>query len=551
MKRTLTVAFLLLLALDFGFTQQMSKDERKNIERWTKHLKKGTDAERYEAAEFLRLYKYPEAVALLSQTLKDPSPNVRVRAALSLYEMKEVARPAIPALLEALKDQDAYVRINAGATLMNLDVPENQVLPAIEELLNHPDPSIQVAAVHFLQGNVPFEQLMPVLSSALRTSDPKVREEAAREFDDPKTLPAEALPILVGALNDPHAKVRYHAASAIQSFGTKGTAALPALLKLLKDPDDDVRFEAIDAIESMGTWANNALPALQDVIRTDRDAGNRRAAVDALDRIDPEGRTVVPMLMEALKDTDPEVREAAVDTFGSLRPFPYEAVPQMQSLIATEKEDRVKKGLERIVERAESEKTSSVRLTKRSDPPVAPKGVTSAMPAEQAAQILKEKGVQMTTDEFWNRVNDADVDVVKAMLSAGFSPNTVLQGMSVLSVATRAYDRDPAKKEIIRMLVNFGADVNYKDDIGTTPFFWAAGTCESDILALMIKHGAVLEVAAKGGATTLTEAAMANNVENVRLLFKSGYKLKNEPPWLINSTKNPEILALLRKAGVR
>ncbi|MCI0414056.1 hypothetical protein L0222_14815 [bacterium] len=63
--------------------------------------------------------------------------------------------------------------------------------------------------------------------------------------------------------------------------------------------------------------------------------------------------------------------------------------------------------------------------------------------------------------------------------------------------------------------------------------------------------GAVLEVRAKGGATTLSVAAMGNNVENVRLLLKSGYKLKNEPEWLLNSTKNAEILAMLRKAGAK
>jgi len=44
---------------------------------------------------------------------------------------------------------------------------------------------------------------------------------------------------------------------------------------------------------------------------------------------------------------------------------------------------------------------------------------------------------------------------------------------------------------------------------------------------------------------------MADKVENVRLLLKSGYKLKSEPSWLLSSTKNPEILALLRKAGAK
>jgi ankyrin repeat protein len=137
-------------------------------------------------------------------------------------------------------------------------------------------------------------------------------------------------------------------------------------------------------------------------------------------------------------------------------------------------------------------------------------------------------------------------------LSAGFPADTQLQNMSALTLAIRNYDgNDPSQREIIQALIDFGADVNYKDENETTPFFFAVENCDIEIVRKMMKAGAVLEVQAKGGATTLTQAAMGNKVETVRLLLKSGYKLKNEPNWLMNSTKNPEILAMLRKAGAK
>ena len=174
------------------------------------------------------------------------------------------------------------------------------------------------------------------------------------------------------------------------------------------------------------------------------------------------------------------------------------------------------------------------------------------MQKDEAMRFLQEKDIQMTTDSFWHSMHENDPQVIKAMLSAGFPANTDMRGMSALMLAVRNYDgNDAGQREIIQVLIDFGADVNFKDENGTTPFFFAAENCDLILIQAMIKAGAVLEVKAKGGATTLTQAAMGNKVETVRLLLKSGYKLKNEPDWLMNSTKNPEILAMLRKAGAK
>jgi HEAT repeat protein len=550
------IALLLLFTTQTLFGEELSKDQRKLLNIYLKDLKKGDDSERYEAVEGLRFFRIPEAISALGNALiADSSSSVRNRAALSLFDLEEAARPAIPALQQALRDTDSYVRLNAGATLLNLDVEENIVLPAIRELLRHPEPRTQVAAARFLSGNVPFIEIFAVLTTALKNPDDEVRIDASKVLDDAKTLPPDALPVLVQSLKDPNAKVRRNVASALDVYESKGTAALSALIPALKDSDRDVRFEVLDAITSMGTWGKEALPHISEVIRKDSDPGIRRQALRSLEWIDPEGRTSVPVLLEALRDQDAEVRQMSLEVMAGTRPFPVQVVAPAQAALASETDERVKMYLQRIIERGEQEKSTGVRGQTNTgviaDAPSA-KNPGAAMPKDEAMRILQEKDIQMTTDTFWQSMHENDAQVVKAMLSAGFPANTDIRDMSALMLAVRNYDgNDPDQREIIQALLDFGADVNYKDENGTTPFFFAVEKCDIEMIRKMIQSGAVLEIQAKGGATTLTQAAMGNKVETVRLLLKSGYKLKNEPDWLMNSTKNSEILTMLRKAGAK
>jgi HEAT repeat protein len=538
---------LILFFAATAIAQEMSKDERKLVNRYIKDLKNKDESVRYEAVESLRYYHYSEVANLLAGALKDPSASIRNRAALSLFELKEAAAPAVPALQEALKDSDPYVRINSAATLFNLNVNRPEVVASIEELLSNPQPRVQVSAVRFLQGNVPFTKLLPVLRSAVKDPDPEIRTDASKQFDEAEELPAEALPVLTDLLKDTNATVRKNAASALRKFKTKGTAALPALIRSLKDSEPDVRSYAVDAIEAMGTWGKEALPDLREIILRDPDARVRRSAVESLEWIDPEGRQAMPIVQESLKDKDPEVRVKALETMLSFRPFPVPAVPAVQAALAGETNADVKRLLERVVERGQQDKEFSASIKTG----VAGKTAKQGMPKDEATRILQEQGIQLTMDELWHSIHERDSQIVQAMLAAGISPNSESQGMSVLTLALFSYEGTAEEKEIIQALLDYGADVNYKTEIDVTPFFYCAGKCEPDLLLKMIKAGAILEVKAKGGATALTQATGANKVENVRLLFKSGYKLKNEPEWLMSSTKNPQILEILRKEKIK
>ncbi|HEY9832645.1 MAG TPA: HEAT repeat domain-containing protein, partial [Stenomitos sp.] len=95
-----------------------------------------------------------------------------------------------------------------------------------------------------------------------------------------------------------------------------GQPAIPALIQLLKENKLAVRWGAADALEHMG---EPAIPALRAALK-DPDKNVRINAVSALQGIsirerDREGETlaalVVPELIVALQDPEPEVRHSA------------------------------------------------------------------------------------------------------------------------------------------------------------------------------------------------------------------------------------------------
>ena len=102
----------------------------------------------------------------------------------------------------------------------------------------------------------------------------------------------------------------------------------------------------------------------------------------------------MPVLIEALKDKDAEVREKSLDVMASTRPFPVQVVAPAQQALASETNDRVKSALQRIIERGSRRKSYGVRGKTDTgviaDAPAAnqPKG---AMSKEEALRILQEE----------------------------------------------------------------------------------------------------------------------------------------------------------------
>jgi HEAT repeat protein len=142
----------------------------------------------------------------------------------------------------------------------------------------------------------------------LERGDPSVRHlaaEALGDLGDPAALPA-----LLTALAGPDEEgVRWRAAEGLARLGEPAVAGLAALAE---DGDPDVRWKAIVALGDIGD--HRAAPTLRGRL-ADPDRFVRGRAVSALARL---GAQCLPLMLEALTDSEPRVRQGAAEVLGQV-----------------------------------------------------------------------------------------------------------------------------------------------------------------------------------------------------------------------------------------
>ena len=118
-----------------------------------------------------------------------------------------------------------------------------------------------------------------------------------------------------------------------------GDDNVPALLKDLKSKNYKSRISAAEALGKLGAVraadAKDAIPVLLDMVKKDKEPLVRRAAVDALGRVDPDPKEAVPVLLNAMKDKDATVRSAAATALGQ---FPGESAEILPVLKEAQKD---------------------------------------------------------------------------------------------------------------------------------------------------------------------------------------------------------------------
>ena len=110
-------------------------------------------------------------------------------------------------------------------------------------------------------------------------------------------------------------------------------------------------------------------------------------------------------------------------------------------------------------------------------------------------------------------------EVVVELLNAGASPNVRTgDGTTALREATVNNQED-----VVRILLEHGADVNAKEDIfGTTCLMEAARVGSVPIVKLLLQHGADVNAMEDTGFTALTEASLRGHLTVVNLLKQYG-----------------------------
>jgi predicted Zn finger-like uncharacterized protein len=174
---------------------------------------------------------------------------------------------------------------------------------------------------------------LPKLLTDLNSTDAQVRIRAAVALGEMGEDAKKAIPALFKALKDPDDNVVREAAQALRAVGTPTRDDAPMFIAALQDENRRVRGCALEELAKMGPEARPAAAKLAEILKAkETDAELRQQAARCLGQIGAAAATQgVPALVEALKDPEPIIREAAADALGK---FGVEARTTASSLLA-------------------------------------------------------------------------------------------------------------------------------------------------------------------------------------------------------------------------
>ena len=115
----------------------------------------------------------------------------------------------------------------------------------------------------------------------------------------------------------------------------------------------------------------------------------------------------------------------------------------------------------------------------------------------------------------------------RMLLECGANPNMVSTGGNRESALMTACYNTSAPVDLIRLLLENGADATYQDSRGSTALHcafsnWWLGHDRPEITALLLQYGANVNVATKCGYTALHRCVERGFVQSTRLLIKAG-----------------------------
>jgi HEAT repeat protein len=254
---------------------------------------------------FLKMLEDPknqnDKLFLVEALTQCDSPTVKKSAIKWLTALR--GEPARTALINALTETDATVRQAAADALAAQ--ADAAAAPALLKAMNDADSSVRAAAAHAL-GVLKATEAVPALTAML--SDPAVEAAVAAanalaELADPAALDALIAVVTASATPAPLYDAAANALAKIQD-----PRAVPILVKLLESPKDSVRWASADALG--GLRVADAVKPLATVALKDQNPQIREAALAALSKIGD--RSALDTFVDALSDKEKRVADQAL-----------------------------------------------------------------------------------------------------------------------------------------------------------------------------------------------------------------------------------------------
>ena len=552
------------------------------VERMETLAKSRSAKKRAEAADWLGGSRDPEANAALGRALADPEVIVRVAAAGGLWKSEKGAAPAHEALVKALDDPASEVAINAAGAMSFLGMKEKDLAPTRRRVLDAPDASVETR-FNAARGLIGIERnirlLPPMLAYLAQESVPRDTTtivNAGRNVElvteDLKELAETNDRALISMLTDELQRARYGQEVILRTldvFKPKPDGWTALLVGFLDSRDKNLRWRAVNLLgyqrseKDVLVWA----PRVAALTR-DPDSSVRNQAVSSLGDAGGLAVNEVDAVVAALGDRDKSVRKYAARAIGDMG-------DRNSAVSAAAKATVAQKGRPALAQAMEKDVDSDVRdeakraLAKLGDgsaaavvASVAPGGrVLDARSEAEGLAYLRSRDIRFESPMFNRALYEIDVPAVRAFLDAGMSASAPLSDMGppirialfsnqkACSPTTRP--TRPETKELIKLLLARGADVNGSDAHGNTALSEAASNgCDRETMRLLIKAGARIDRKNVSGLTPF-EMGLYSGSDGLEELIAAGYRL---PPDKAKTyaqayAGKPAVQALIQKAS--
>lgn len=309
-------------------------------------LKDGEASVRAAAAGALQSHVFhPDAVRralpALLDAIDDENLETRSRAAYAVWRCGVYAGSAVPRLRRAFRGStDVQVRGNVIRAIGETGEPAREALPELLEAIADESPFVVSSACYALAplgaAGRDSDRVRAALAEALLHENHGVRESAAWAFwkMSGELSPASSAEIDAG-LGSKERADRALAVSRIGRLSLASAEAVPGLVRLFDDDDPAIRFCAVlvlaRRLESSGP--ESRLDPLLGALRHEH-AGVRRAVARGLQSLGGrEPLRTAPALAEALRDSDPEVRQFAAEALCSIGPPAWPAVSALSGAV--------------------------------------------------------------------------------------------------------------------------------------------------------------------------------------------------------------------------
>ena len=271
----------------------------------------------------------PKAIGSLTAALTNDSAGVRAAAAEALGLIGQAARVARSSLLDAWEDNDLGVAIRATVAMARIGPDRENFITTLKLALDEDNHRMRVGAATglFMLGPI-ARSAVPNLIDALEDDSTDVRMTACDALGAIGSPAWRAAPGLIELIEDDTGRVRVAAALALGKVGSSGEV-MTALLEALEYQFLDIRFAAVEALGEIGP---DAAEAIDDIIQLLEGAkgDNLETTCNALVKIGPEA---VPGLIDALDDTNFNIRVGAVTALGKFAADAADALPELKKMV--------------------------------------------------------------------------------------------------------------------------------------------------------------------------------------------------------------------------